>query len=49
MKFFNYDNINSELTLELPEILLVKEFGDLMDNKRLKSKDKGTLKKTCLF
>lgn len=46
MKFFNYDISTLELSLNVPEILLVKEFAALIDKKRGKSKEntKGTQK-----
>ena len=35
---FQYDNVTSKVELNVPEILLVKEFGALLDNERNKSK-----------
>jgi len=45
-KIFLYDGVNNRIELNVPEILLVKEFARLMDNKRNISKDdpKGTYK-----
>lgn len=31
---FQYDNVHNKLELNMPEILLVKEFNELMENKR---------------
>lgn len=47
MRFFNYDLITHQISLDQPEILLVKEFSVLLDEKRNKSKEdpKGTQKK----
>jgi len=44
MKFFLFDNVNNEVVVNEPEILLVKEFADLWDVKRNKTKSdtKGT-------
>jgi len=41
---FQYDNVNNRIELNIPEILLVKEFSELMDNERNICKDdpKGT-------
>lgn len=41
---FLYDNINNKVQLNVPEILLVKEFSDLMNNERniCKEDPKGT-------
>lgn len=36
--FFDYDNITGTVTLNGPDLLLIKEFADLMDPKRNKSK-----------
>ena len=33
-KIFLYDNVNNRIELNTPEILLVREFKQLMDNKR---------------
>jgi hypothetical protein len=35
---FQYDNVSSKVELNVPEILLVREFAALMDNARNKSK-----------
>lgn len=37
-KIFQYDNVNGQIELNVPEILLVREFAALMDNKRNISK-----------
>lgn len=44
LKIFQYDNVNGRVELNVPEILLVREFAALMDNKRNISKEdpKGT-------
>lgn len=36
---FQYDNVSSKVELNVPEILLIKEFAALMDNERNKSKE----------
>jgi len=42
MKLFKYDNANEQLTLNVPELLLIKEFAALVDEERNKCKeDKG--------
>lgn len=38
-RIFQYDNVNGRIELNVPEILLVKEFAALMDDKRNKSKE----------
>lgn len=38
-KIFVYDNVNGKVELNVPEILLVKEFSALMDSERNKCKD----------
>ena len=50
MRFFNYNLLDQSISIDIPEILLVKEFADLIDEKRNKSKDdpKGTRKKRAL-
>lgn len=47
--FFLYDNLTGELQLDDPNILLVKEFADLNDLKRNKTKNdpKGVQKSRC--
>lgn len=41
IKIFQYDNVNNRIELNVPEILLVREFGALMEKKRnITSKDK---------
>lgn len=44
-RIFQYDNMLNRVELNVPEILLVKEFADLMEPERNKCKDdpKGTL------
>lgn len=42
MKFFQYDNVNGCVVLNVPEILLVKEFAALMAEERNKSKHDKT-------
>ena len=50
MTIFLYDNVNHELRLNEPEILLIKEFSELWTNDRNITKEdpKGT-KKTRAF
>ena len=50
MKFFLFDNANNEIVVNEPEIFLVKEFRDLWDAKRNKTKeDPKGLKRTRAF
>jgi hypothetical protein len=37
LKIFQYDNVTSRVELNVPEILLVREFAALMNNERNKS------------
>lgn len=39
LKIFQYDNVHGNVELNVPEILLVKEFAALMDNERNKCKE----------
>ena len=41
-KIFQYDNSRGAVELNVPEILLVKEFSALMENGRNKSKEDVT-------
>lgn len=45
IKIFDYNNVNGNVTLNTPEILLIREFAALMDKKRNKCKQdpKGEL------
>lgn len=47
MRFFKYDFVNNIISLDQPEIMLVKEFGCLLEEKRNKTKEdpKGLYKK----
>lgn len=42
MKFFKYDNVNEQVTLNQEEILLIKEFSTLMEDKRNKCPEDKT-------
>ena len=42
IKIFQYDNVNGNVELNTPEILLVREFSALMTNERNKCKDDKT-------
>lgn len=42
LHIFQYNNGNGKIELEKPEILLVKEFAELMDNERNKCKEDKT-------
>lgn len=42
LHIFQYNNVNGKVELEKPEILLVKEFAELMDNERNKCKEDKT-------
>lgn len=39
LKIFQYDNVTGKVELNIPEILLVREFGALMDNERNKCEE----------
>lgn len=39
LNIFQYDNVSSKIELNVPEILLIREFAVLMDNERNKSKE----------
>lgn len=45
MKFFVYDNVNGNVSLEDTSILLIKEFEALIDDNRNKSSSDKTGKK----
>lgn len=45
MKFFVYDNVNGEIVLEDDTIFLLKEFSDLLEDSRNKTKEDKTGKK----
>jgi len=50
MKFFVYDNVNGNISLEEESILLIKEFSSLLEESRNKTKeDKTGKKKTRAF
>ena len=38
INFFTYDNVNNKLELNEPEILLIKEFKDLLEKDKTKGK-----------
>jgi len=42
LHIFQYNNVNGKIELEKPEILLVKEFAELMNNERNKCKEDKT-------
>lgn len=49
MNVFNYDNLNKQLDLNEPELLLVKEFKALLDRDKTKHKDKVTKELTYIY
>ena len=42
LHIFQYNNVSGKIELEKPEILLVKEFAELMNNERNKCKEDKT-------
>jgi hypothetical protein len=42
MKFFVYDNVNGDVSLDVESILLIKEFEDLLEFSRNKTKTDKT-------
>ena len=40
MNVFNYDNLNKQLEINEPEIILVREFKALLDRDKTKRKEK---------
>lgn len=49
MNVFNYDNLNKQLELNEPEILLVKEFKALLDRDKTKGKIRATRELTYIY
>ena len=49
MNVFNYDNLNKQLEINEPEILLVREFKALLDRDKTKRKEKATRELTYMY
>lgn len=49
MNVFNYDNLNKQLELNEPEILLIKEFKALLDRDKTKTKTRATKELTYIY
>jgi hypothetical protein len=49
MNVFLYDNLNRQLELNEPEILLIKEFKALLDRDKTKHKDKAFRELTYIY
>lgn len=49
MNVFNYDNLNKQLELNEPEILLVREFKALLDRDKTKFKERATKELTYIY
>lgn len=49
MNVFSYDNLNKQLELNEPEILLVKEFKALLDKDKTKHKTQATKELTYIY
>ena len=49
MNVFSYDNLNKQLEINEPEILLVREFKALLDRDKTKRKEKATRELTYMY
>lgn len=49
MNVFNYDNLNKQLEINEPELLLVREFKALLDRDKTNHKDKATRELTYIY
>ena len=49
MNVFNYDNLNKQLEINEPEILLIREFKALLDRDKTNHKDKATRELTYIY
>jgi len=49
MNVFLYNNVSKELELNEPEILLVKEFRELLNRDKSKSKDRAWAELTYIY
>ena len=49
MNVFSYDNLNKQLEINEPEILLIKEFKALVDRDKTKRKDRVTRELTYIW
>lgn len=49
MNVFIYDNLNKQLDLNEPELLLVKEFKALLDRDKTKNKEQATKELTYIY
>lgn len=49
MNVFNYDNLNKQLEVNEPELLLIREFKALLDRDKTNHKDKATRELTYIY
>ena len=49
MNVFNYDNLNKQLEINEPELLLIREFKALLDRDKTNNKDKATRELTYIY
>ena len=49
MNVFNFNNLTKTLEINEPEILLVKEFADLLKRDKSKTKDRVTRELTYIY
>jgi len=49
MNVFNYDNLNKELEVNEPELLLIREFKALLDRDKSTHKSKATRELTYIY
>ena len=49
MNVFGYDNLNKQLEINEPEILLIREFKALLDRDKTNHKDKATRELTYIY
>ena len=49
MNVFNYDNLNKQLEINEPELLLIREFKALLDRDKTNHKDKATRELTYIY
>ena len=49
MNVFIYDNLNKQLDLNEPELLLVREFKAILDRDKTKNKEQATKELTYIY
>lgn len=49
MNVFNYDNLNKQLEINEPELLLIREFKALLDRDKTNHKDRATRELTYIY